>query len=50
MVIQTTKALFRGALGLTNRALLLGLDTTKYLMGVISNDNEGIEIVEKIDA
>ena len=47
MVIQTTKALFRGALGLTNRALLLGLDTTKYLMGVMSNDNEGIEIVEK---
>ena len=47
MVIQTTKALFRGALGLTNRALSLGLDTTKYLIGVMSNDNEGIEIVEK---
>ena len=47
MVIQTTKAIFRGALGLTSRALSLGLDTTKYLMGVMSNDNEGIEIVEK---
>ena len=47
MVIQTTKTILKGVLGLTSKALSLGLDTTKYLIGVMSNDTEGIEVVEK---